>query len=482
MNRRDELATERYRQLVRSIFEMTAINPLETKEEQRLRITRAKSDFEFFVYTYFKHYAKWPLANFHIELAYKIRRNKRCKLLLGWGRGLAKSTLVDLLIPLWLWINDDIKVMVLIGENADKAAILLSDIQAEFEANQMLIHDFGAQRSLGMGQSVRGLRHRQHRPDYAVPDDLDTKMVCKNPKRVREYANWLCEDLMGALDSNASRYIQVNNIFAPLTILTQVRDTRTGFEYIRQDAEDADGKINWKGNESLPEFYATQKEAMGLLSFNAEYNNSPYTQGVIFTEEMIQWGKVPRIDHYDSLVGFWDVAYSESKTADYNAVKLWGVKDGVFYQIKAFVRQCRMRDAMIWVNDYMNALPEYITINWYFESQFWNEALMMVNREVNRMYERPVNFIKSKKPEGAKYDRMLNMLPFYQQGKIIYNINEKKNPDMQTGIAQLMSIEPGYKSHDDSPDADAEALKLLSTRTRQSAGIYRAGKVENRKF
>lgn len=498
---KDKAAQERYRLLLQQITESTAVNPLETKEEQRCRIAKAKVDYNYFVHTYFTKYATAPCADFHIKLANKVRKNNRIKLLLPWGRGLAKSTHVDLLIPLWLWINNDIKVMVLVGENADNASILLSDIQAEFEANQLLIHDYGAQRtigswmdgkfvtkndcaffSIGIGQSVRGLRYRNHRPDYAAADDLDTKMICKNPRRVREYANWISEDLLGALSPEASRFIDVNNIFAPLTILTYLRDHKKGYEVIQVNAEDELGNPTWVGHTALTEFYRTQKEAMGTLSFNAEYNNKPYTEGTIFTESMIQWAKVPRIDQYDSLLGFWDVAYSEAKTADYNAIKLWGVKDSNYYLIKAFVQQCKMDAAITWVNEYMKLLPSRITINWYFESQFWNDALMMVHKEVSKRYLNPVQFIKSEKPTGAKYDRMLNLLPYYQQHRIYYNINEKANADMQVGIAQLLAIEPGYKSNDDSPDADAQAIEKLSKRVRQSSGIYIMGRREDRRY
>jgi phage terminase large subunit-like protein len=491
---KDKKAQELYREKLKQITENTAINPFETRQEQSQRIALAKKDYNYFVNTYFSRYATAPCGYFHIDLAKRIKSNPSCKLLLGWGRGLAKSTHVDLLIPMWLWINDDIKVMVLVGENADKASVLLSDIQAEFEANQLLIHDFGSQQtigswedgkfvtkndcaffSLGIGQSVRGLRHRNNRPDYGVCDDLDTKQICKNPKRVREYANWVSEDFLGALNPVRNRFTMVNNIFAPLTILTQLRDTKKGYTFIQLDAEDVNGNVTWAANKTLAPFYAIQKETMGILSFNAEYNNKPYTEGTIFTEDMIQWSAVPRITQFDSIIGFWDVAYSEAKTADYNAIKLWGIKNGNFYLIKAFVRQCKMDVAIAWVNDYMQSLPSGISINWYFESQFWNDALMMVHAEVSRRYINPVQFIKSEKPTGAKIDRLMNMLPYYQQRRIFYNINEKNNSDMQIGIAQLFGIEAGYKGHDDSPDADAQAIEKLSKRSRNKNGKYVVG-------
>ncbi len=499
MNKKDKEAQERYRLLLRQIMDSTAINPLESKKEQTDRIARAKTDYNYFVNTYFARYATAPCAPFHIDIANKIRANKRCKYLLGWGRGLAKSTHLNILIPLWLWINDDIKVMLLIGQNQDKAHILLSDIQAEFEGNQLLIHDYGAQRTigsweegsfvtkndcaffaLGMGQSVRGLRHRQHRPDYCVGDDLDTREVCKNPKRIKEYANWICEDVLGCLSPVSSRFILVNNVFSPTTILLRIKETKKGFVYNQQDAINKKGEINWHQNKSLRDFYDSQIEAMGTLSFDAEYNNKPYTEGTIFKESMILWKPLPHT--FDSILGFWDIAYSDSETADFNAMKIWGAKDGQFYLIKAFVRQCKMEVAVRWANNYMLSRKRDVAMNWIFESQFWNDAVKMVIEEVSKDYDKPIVFIKSEKPEGAKYDRMINMLPYYQQGNIFYNIEERRCQDMQTGIVQLFGIEPGYKTKDDSPDADSSAIKLLSRRTRKAKHNYKVGKRENQKF
>ncbi len=57
----------------------------------------------------------------------------------------------------------------------------------------------------GRGQSPRGLRHKESRPDYIVIDDLDDDELCKNPRRVRELTDWVKEALFGALDVDFCR-------------------------------------------------------------------------------------------------------------------------------------------------------------------------------------------------------------------------------------------------------------------------------------
>jgi len=481
---RDKKAIENYKKLCKNIQSATDINIFESDSDKETRIESLKKDYEAFVEYYFPHYATSKCAPFHVKLAYRIRKNKHIKILLGWGRGLAKSTHVDLLIPLWLWANNDLKVMLLVGQNEKKGQKLLSDLQAEFESNQRLINDFGKQVrfgnweeanfitnndcaffSLGMGQSPRGIRYKQFRPDYIAADDWDTKQMCKNPKRIREAANWACEDLIPCMDERGSRYIHVNNIFAPHTILTEIRDTREGFEFSQQNATDALLNPLWI-EKYTRDYYIMLQRQIGTLSFQAEFNNKPYIQGTIFKNEMIKWAECPRIDHFDHIIGFWDVAYSDAKTADFNAVKVWGIKNKHFFLIKAFVRQCKMAEAINFMFDFAEQLPKTVHLNWYFESQFWNDALMMVYNEISAKRKKNIPLIKADRPKTNKFDRMLSMLPFYQQSRIFYNIKEKASGDIQVGIAQLLSIEPGSKEHDDSPDADEAAIAILSKHIR----------------
>lgn len=151
---KDKKALERYRKLVRQIQEQTEINLFETPEEQKARIKRLLGNYEEFVEYYFPHYASSKCASFHIKLANMVKRDPFIALLLAWARGLAKSTHCDILIPLWLWCNGMLRVMLLVGQTEEKAKKLLGDLQAELEGNQRLKNDFGDQ--LGGGNWQEG--------------------------------------------------------------------------------------------------------------------------------------------------------------------------------------------------------------------------------------------------------------------------------------------------------------------------------------
>ncbi|WP_053405165.1 hypothetical protein [Persicobacter sp. CCB-QB2] len=171
-------------------------------------------------------------------------------------------------------------------------------------------------------------------------------------------------------------------------------------------------------------------------------------------------GKNPRIDHYDAIVAYWDVAYSGNN--DYNAIRIWGKRGNKYYLIKSFVRQCKMDEAIKWMF-YFKMLHPRVWIPFWYEAQFWNETLQETYNEVRKGFDFDIGLIKDDTKKGNKYDRMVStLLPLYQQGRIIYNEKEYSSNDMAEGSNQTKGIEPGYKSHDDAPDADQGAISKLS--------------------
>lgn len=65
----------------------------------------------------------------------------------------------------------------------------------------------------------------------------------------------------------------------------------------------------------------------------------------------------------------------------------------------------------------------------------------------------------------TKLLRMLSMHPYYQNGRMYVNELLKSNPDIAVGLKQLYAVEPGMTEHDDSPDADEQAVKKLEIYT-----------------
>lgn len=250
-------AQERWKQLSETIQNMSTVNVAETKAAQLERIERARKDYAYFVEYYYPHYCTdkvtgevTPSAKFHIEAAKKILQNRDIKAVFKWARGHAKSTHMDVMIPMWLMCQKQrqINVMVLVGKSEDSAQTLLGDIQAELQYNKRYIHDFGAQYNSGnwqdgefvtstgiaffargRGQSPRGLRYRNRRPDYIVIDDLDDDELCENDTRVRKMTEWVKEALFGAFGAEGGRFIMVGNLISKCSVLANIAASKGVF-------------------------------------------------------------------------------------------------------------------------------------------------------------------------------------------------------------------------------------------------------------
>lgn len=151
-------AVERWQKHCETVQQATVVNTAETAREKIARIRRVRSDYAAFVDYYFPHYTvnpetgkQTPCAPFHIKAANKVLKERNLKAAFKWHRGAAKSTHLDIFIPLWLKCQEtrQINVMVLVGKSEDNANTLLADIQAELQFNQRYIHDFGQQYNNG---------------------------------------------------------------------------------------------------------------------------------------------------------------------------------------------------------------------------------------------------------------------------------------------------------------------------------------------
>ncbi len=388
--------------------------------------------------------------------------------------------------------------MVIIANNEDKAKILLSDMQAEFEANELLKYDFEKQhkygswekgyfitkngfvaKAIGMGQEARGLKMKSKRPDYISADDLEDEDTLKNPKRQDTIANWILTAVIPTMDGSKARFLMANNLFAPRMIQTVLEESTKKWHINRVDAYNpVTYEPRWK-EKYTAEYWEEIENEIGTVAANAEYNNTPHIEGKIFKAEQIQWGKRPRLNQFKTLVGHWDVAYAGTKTSDFNAVRVWGLHLKDFWYLDSFVKQTKMRLAVEWMCCYQTLLPKTVRINWRFEAQFWNDEVERVIEEAEEKFKINLNLVKVS-VNGNKYDRMIRMQPYYQNSRIFYDENKIPYKDTQTGLQQLYGLEPGYKTKDDAPDADEQAIKYLETYIRTSKTKTRTGKMKKK--
>ena len=473
----------------------------ETGAQKEQRIRRLQKDYAAFCEYYFPHFLQLRdkvtgevirivhNAPFHNAAALKVKNTPNLKAVFKWPRGHAKSTHMDIFTPLWLMFQPKrlINFMVVVGKSEDSANRLLGDIQAELQYNKRIIADFGKQMSMGdwtegefttkdgvhflacgRGQSPRGLRKREARPDYIVIDDLDDDELCRNPRRVREMTDWVKEALFGALDVGRGRFIMVGNLISKTSVLADICKTK-GVHVSEVKAVDKEGNPMWREKWTKEEA-RTYAEFVGYRAWEKEMMHNPIIEGTVFKQEWIKYAKRPAWREFDELVLYIDPSWKSKKSNDTKAAKLWGKHKTQLWHLRAFVRKASVAELVRWCYDlYEWSLEQNIPIRFMMEASFMQDIILddFTIEGTQRGYQLPITGDKRKKPD--KFQRVEAISPLWERGFVFYDVSQKEDPDMQAGIAQTLAFEKGMSGNDDAPDADEGAIWQLQRTTRQES-------------
>jgi predicted phage terminase large subunit-like protein len=179
------------------------------------RRQRAQDDYRFFAETYFPHYLTHAPSRFH-EFLYEalprvVADARGLRVAIAAPRGEAKSTLVSLIFVLWCMVTKRKRLIPVIMDAYEQAAVALAEIKAELEVNPRLRQDWaeacgqgpvwregkiiirnGAQaRAFGRGKRLRGLRHGPFRPDLVILDDLENDENVRSPEQRDKLERWI---------------------------------------------------------------------------------------------------------------------------------------------------------------------------------------------------------------------------------------------------------------------------------------------------
>lgn len=464
----------------------------ESPEQRNRRIERARRDYQYFVSTYFPHIARCKCGKFQIEAANWILRNPNTRAVFEWARGHAKSTHMGVLVPLWLKIQRQrqFNTMVLVSKSEDSAIRLLADLQAELQYNDAYIADFGQQMkqgswaegeftttddcyftAIGRGQSPRGLKNKGHRPDYIIIDDLDDDELVRNDDRVRKATEWVLSALFGTMEAGRGRFIMVGNRIAKNSILTKIIE-RPGVHHTKVNILDRNGLPTWCENYQ-PDEVAEMRAIMGERNFQKEYMNNPTTEGAIFQQKQIHFGKMLPLKEYRQLVCYTDPSFKNSATADYKATMLVGkTPDGHFHLLKAFADQTSVSTMIGWHYQIMDYVAGRVPVMYYMESNFMQDLMLDEFQKVGNAVGNHVPIRGDARKKGDKFARIEAMQPLFERGLVVLNEQEKDSPGMQVLIDQLLMFERGSRAHDDAPDALESAIWMLSQRSRTANNTY----------
>jgi hypothetical protein len=139
-------------------------------------------------------------------------------------RGFGKTSIVNMAYPAKKILFREKKFIVLISATATKAVMDAENLKKELLYNEVISNLFGPMRSdsfskeawitqndvmvlpRGAGQQVRGMKHRHHRPDLIICDDLETAEGVMNDELRAKLKEWFFADVCNSIDRSSNNW------------------------------------------------------------------------------------------------------------------------------------------------------------------------------------------------------------------------------------------------------------------------------------
>jgi predicted phage terminase large subunit-like protein len=262
----------------------------------RIALVR-KSHFWFFHYYFGKDYVKYRTADFQKDILNLTQNPTYQNIVICAFRGSGKSTLVTLSYVIWSILGEQQKKYVIIlGRTQLKAQINLQAIKRELESNALLRQDlgpfreednqwaalslilpqYGAKISTGsIEQSIRGMRHYQHRPDLFICDDLEDMDSVRTQESRDKLFEWLTGDVLPAGNLNTRMVfigtpLHEDSLLRRLEKLFENDNVRNVFR--RYPILDENGICIWPGKFcSKADIEAEKARCLNIVSWQREY-------------------------------------------------------------------------------------------------------------------------------------------------------------------------------------------------------------------
>jgi predicted phage terminase large subunit-like protein len=450
----------------------------DSEEKQETRRLRAAADPLYFCRKYLPHYFDKAPAPFHYELVGFLEQRGEevvTPVAVAAPREFAKTTVCAFGYVLHQ-ICFNRRHFILIGSDSDDLAIDLTGyLYLELLYNERLHQDFGqlvkANRAVddfvtlndirvkarGRGQRLRGLKHRQWRPDLVILDDLENDQNVRNPEIVQQILDWVKSAVYPALDARGTLMI-IGTILrwrsALHLMLTSPEEPYCHFQRRIYRALQEDGSSLWEARHAVARL-AQQKQMMGSLAFNREKMNEPAPESGFFKEEWIH-GYHPDIlkDRDLVVVGFFDPSLESGAGADYKAAITlgWDRKEMVFYVMDAFIQKTTLEQTLRAI---FNRHQEYGYQIFGVEDNLFQRLLL---KEFERLGQERSQLlpIKGVTSRLGKETRVASLSPLLERGKIRFI---RGHSDQELLVEQLLFF-PSRTLHDDGPDALEGAIRL----------------------
>jgi predicted phage terminase large subunit-like protein len=482
MNLKKKLTKTEFRQraddiLLRLSLEVTPFWE-DTDAKRESRLSRAAADPLYFCRTYLPHYFTHAPAAFHYELI-KLLEDRNpgvaTPMVLAAPREFAKTTVAAFGYVLHQVCFRRRHFIIIGSDTEDLASDLTGYLYLELLYNERLHQDFGELvkgnrgvedfvtlndirvKARGRGQRLRGLKHKQWRPDLIILDDLENDINVRNPEIVQQILDWVKAAVYPALDPEGHLMI-IGTILrwksALHLMLTSPEEPYCHFRRRIYRAVLEDGGSLWEARHPAAKL-KLQKQLMGTAAFNREKMNEPAPEGGFFLEEWIHYYHPDSLkDRELAVVGFFDPSLETGATSDYKALITVGLdrREMVFYVMDAFIQKTPLEQTLRAI---FNRHREYGYHLLGVEDNLFQRLLL---REFDRLGQELglVLPLRGVTQRVAKETRVASLSPLLERGKIRFI---RGHSDQELLIEQILYF-PSRTLHDDGPDALEGAIRL----------------------
>lgn len=320
-------------------------------KDRKVRREATRQSHLLFFHIYFPHYIYHQTARFQKEL-FSLTENQSIKMLVIEAfRGSAKSTIMTLSLPLWAILGKrQEKFVVILSKTQQQARQYLTNIKKEIESNKMLRSDlgpfeeqedewrtssivipkYGARITVAsVDSSLRGMRHKEHRPGLVIADDLEDLESVRQQEQRDKLWQWYTGDVM-PMGTEATQFVIIGTNLHEDSLIARLRKNigqgkRSGI-FRSYPLIDAENKPMWPGRFPTME---SIEELRHNIADNATFERE-YMLRIVANEDRVvrpEWIKYyrempPRKGNPDlkmTLTGV-DLAISKEARADFTAM------------------------------------------------------------------------------------------------------------------------------------------------------------------
>jgi hypothetical protein len=392
-------------------------------------------------------------------------------------RGGAKSTLAEEAIAIMAGFRE-FRNCLIVGESLPRAQQRLHAIRIEIETNdvyrklfgdivgdvwtdEQLVTSWGSMiQALGRGQSLRGIKHLEQRPDLIFLDDIESRNDVATPEARRKVLDWATLDLFPACDPNHRKRLAATPLHPESLsqVMKRSKDWITHTYPIKYIDEKGDEQSSWPERFPLEWINKTEqsyRDRGQVQGFNQEYlclAEAPESKA--FKSEMMR--VEPTVKTWQATYSMTDPARTTNRGSATTGGAVWSWIGPRLVVWDAWAKR-QMPDEII--DDLFRVYEEHHPVFVGIEEDGLNQFLLQPIRQ--RMVERattlPLHPVKA--PNG-KHDFIRGLQPFFKAREVIF---ARPLQDLQE---QLLAFPTG---NIDAPNALAYALRM-----RPGAPIYDA--------